>query len=162
MKKSTKLQKNKFKRQILIYRPCFDATRFQVPSANEALCIACILRTVKLINCNNSWKFERNQCLARCRIHIIQKSLICFIFSLNITFLFNTVYITQKYRNPWRLWILIIKHNCGYPIASFLLTGGRQLVVLNCGVSQLPVIRHNLNALIAIISYLYIGLPDFR
>ncbi len=26
----------------LIHRPCFDTTRFQVPSANEALCIACI------------------------------------------------------------------------------------------------------------------------
>ncbi len=37
-----KIAKNKFKRQILIYRPCFDATHFQVPSANEALCIACI------------------------------------------------------------------------------------------------------------------------
>ncbi len=24
-----KIAKNKFKRQILIYRPCFDATRFQ-------------------------------------------------------------------------------------------------------------------------------------
>ncbi len=41
LKKSTKLQKNKLKRQILIYWPCFDATRFQVPSANDALCIAC-------------------------------------------------------------------------------------------------------------------------
>ncbi len=26
----------------LSHRPCFDKTRFQVPSANEALCIACI------------------------------------------------------------------------------------------------------------------------
>ena len=42
LKKNTKLQKKKFKRQILTYRPSFDATRFQVPSANEALCIACI------------------------------------------------------------------------------------------------------------------------
>ncbi len=25
----------------LSHRPCFDTTRFQVPSANEALCIAC-------------------------------------------------------------------------------------------------------------------------
>ena len=41
--KEHKIEKNKFKRQILIYRPCFDATRFQVPSANESLCIACIL-----------------------------------------------------------------------------------------------------------------------
>ena len=29
-------KKNRFKTQILIYRPCFDATHFQVPSANEA------------------------------------------------------------------------------------------------------------------------------
>ena len=42
LKKNTKLQKNKFKRQILTYRPCFDATRFQVPCAREALCIASI------------------------------------------------------------------------------------------------------------------------
>ena len=40
--KEHKIAKKNFKRQILIYRPSFDATRFQVPSANEALCIACI------------------------------------------------------------------------------------------------------------------------
>ena len=39
LEKDHKIAKNKFKRQILIYRPCFDATCFQVPSANEALCI---------------------------------------------------------------------------------------------------------------------------
>ncbi len=42
LEKEHKIEKNKFKRQILIYRPCFHATRLQVPSANEALCIACI------------------------------------------------------------------------------------------------------------------------
>ena len=30
----------------LSHRPCFDTTRFQVLSANEALCIACIRPTI--------------------------------------------------------------------------------------------------------------------
>ncbi len=47
LEKEHKIAKNKFKRQILIYRPCFDATRFQVPSANEALCIVCIYRELE-------------------------------------------------------------------------------------------------------------------
>ncbi len=32
----------------LSHRPSFDATRFQVPSASEALCIACIVKNRNL------------------------------------------------------------------------------------------------------------------
>ncbi len=54
LEKEHKIAKNKFKRQILTYQPCFDATRFQVPSANEALCIACMGSMLSVLYSNTA------------------------------------------------------------------------------------------------------------